>query len=100
MDVKFDGDPAITTASHISTAGTTILTTTGSLMSKADMIGVVDDDDDDMADQTSSGMSHNGGGITLRSTRSRVGVVMDDDDDNDQNTSRQATSVLVRKFAI
>ena len=47
-DVKFENDPAITSSSslsipHISTAGTSIITNAGSLMTKADMIGEVDD---------------------------------------------------------
>ena len=101
-DVKFESDPVITTASsisipHISTAGTSIITTAGSLMTKADMIGVVDDDDDDITDHASSGIVRNHGGtITIQVPRSRVGVVMDDDDDNDQSTVVHA--VLVSKF--
>ena len=99
-DVKFENDPAITSSSslsipHISTAGTSIITTAGSLMTKADMIGEVDDDDEDITDHTSSsiGRSH-GGGISIQVPRSRVGIVMDDDDDNDQATVVQG--VLVR----
>ena len=90
-DVKFDSDPVITTASipNISTVGTSIITTSGGLMTKSDMIGVVDDDDDDMTDPASSG-------ITIQVPRSRVGVVMDDEDDNDQNAVVQG--VLVSKF--
>ena len=101
-DVKFESDPVITTASsisipHISTAGTSIITTAGSLMTKADMIGVVDDDDDDINDHASSGMGRgHGGTITIQVPRSRVGVVMDDDDDNDQSTVVQA--VLVSNY--
>ena len=99
-DVKFENDPAITSSSslsipHISTAGTSIITTAGSLMTNADMIGEVDDDDEDITDHTSSsiGRSH-GGGISIQVPRSRVGIVMDDDDDNDQATVVQG--VLVR----
>ena len=86
-DVKFENDPVITSSSslsisHISTAGTSIITTAGSLMTKADMIGAVDDDDEDITDPTSSSIGRRG--ISIQVPRSRVGIVMDDDDDNEQ----------------
>jgi hypothetical protein len=80
-DVKFEHDSVITSSPSLSipqitTSGATIITTTGSLMTKSDMIGAVDDDDDEITDHE---------GIRVQVQRSRVGIVMDDDDDNDPN---------------
>ena len=94
-DVKFDSNPVLTSSiTNISTAGTTIITTTGSLMTKSDMIGEVDDDDEDMNDPNSAALGDADIGIEV--PHSRVGIVMDDEDDNDQNAV--VTGVLVRKL--
>ena len=99
-DVKFDTDPVITSSPSLSipiitTAGTTIITTSGSLMTKSDMIGEVDDDDEDMNDPNSSALGGgHSGGISIEVPRSRVGMVLDDEDENDQNAVVQG--VLVR----
>ena len=100
-DVKFDSDPVITTSpslsiTNISTAGTTIITTTGSLMTKSDMIGEVDDDDEEMNGPNSSSLGTEG--ISIEVPQSRVGIVMDDEDENEQNAVVQG--VLVRLFQI
>ena len=100
-DVKFDSDPVITTSpslsiTNISTAGTTIITTTGSLMTKSDMIGEVDDDDEEMNGPNSSSLDTEG--ISIEVPQSRVGIVMDDEDENEQNAVVQG--VLVRLFQI
>ena len=98
-DVKFDSDPVITTSpslsiTNISTAGTTIITTTGSLMTKSDMIGEVDDDDEEMNGPNTSSLGTEG--ISIEVPQSRVGIVMDDEDENEQNAVVQG--VLVRFF--
>ena len=100
-DVKFDSDPVITTSpslsiTNISTAGTTIITTTGSLMTKSDMIGEVDDDDEEMNGPNSSSLDTEG--ISIEVPQSRVGIVMDDEDENEQNAVVQGA--LVRLFQI
>ena len=100
-DVKFDSDPVITTSpslsiTNISTAGTTIITTTGSLMTKSDMIGEVDDDDEEMNGPNTSSLGTEG--ISIEVPQSRVGIVMDDEDENEQNAVVQG--VLVRLFQI
>ena len=98
-DVKFDSDPVITTSpslsiTNISTAGTTIITTTGSLMTKSDMIGEVDDDDEEMNGPNPSSLGTES--ISIEVPQSRVGIVMDDEDENEQNAVVQG--VLVRFF--
>ena len=100
-DVKFDSDPVITTSpslsiTNISTAGTTIITTTGSLMTKSDMIGEVDDDDEEMNGPNPSSLGTES--ISIEVPQSRVGIVMDDEDENEQNAVVQG--VLVRFFWI
>ena len=100
-DVKFDSDPVITTSpslsiTNISTAGTTIITTTGSLMTKSDMIGEVDDDDEEMNGPNPSSLGTES--ISIEVPQSRVGIVMDDEDENEQNAVVQG--VLVRLFQI
>lgn len=97
-DVKFDSDPVITSSPSLSipiitTAGTTIITTSGSLMTKSDMIGEVDDDDEDMNDPNSSNLGGHSGGISIEVPRSRVGIVLDDEDDNEQNAVVQGVLV-------
>ena len=89
-DVKFEHDSVITSSPSLSipqitTSGATIITTTGSLMTKSDMIGAVDDDDDEITDHE---------GIRVQVQRSRVGIVMDDDDDNDPNGVVRGVLVL------
>ena len=100
-DVKFDSDPVITTSpslsiTNISTAGTTIITTTGSLTTKSDMIGEVDDDDEEMNGPNPSSLGTES--ISIEVPQSRVGIVMDDEDENEQNAVVQG--VLVRLFQI
>merc|ERR1712141_923581 len=88
-DVKFEHDSVITSSPSLSipqitTSGATIITTTGSLMTKSDMIGAVDDDDDEITDHE---------GIRVQVQRSRVGIVNDDDEDVETtNVLRSHTS--------